>query len=378
MVEFRALGGVRVSDSGRDLNVGGPQQRRLLAMLLVHRNAVVSVDRLIDTVFAGEPSPAAATTLRSYIARMRRVVDANGSPPMVVTEAPGYVLKVADDAFDVARFEARVGEGRTLLSGEDPAGAALALREALALFRGDAYAEFDDEDFARAEAQRLSELRLVAHELLFEAEPASGRASEVIPELEAIAGEHPLRERFTAQLMTALYRSGRQADALRRYQEHRAVLIEELGLDPTPALRELEEQILGHDPDLLAASDGQVLRGYRLGERLGTGRDGTVFAAHQRGVDRDLVVRMFHPEVADAPHFVRGFETTAQRIAALRHPAIIPIHDYWREPGAAYLVMRRLRGGSLEDRIARRPPPAQPRRRGGDRAPCRRRPRGGW
>ena len=155
MVEFRALGGVRVSDGGRDLNVGGPQQRRLLAMLLVHRNAVVSVDRLIDTVFAGEPSPAAATTLRSYIARMRRVVDANGSPPMVVTEAPGYVLKVADDAFDVARFEARVGEGRTLLSGEDPAGAASALREALALWHGDAYAEFDDEHLALAEAQRL-------------------------------------------------------------------------------------------------------------------------------------------------------------------------------------------------------------------------------
>ena len=353
MVDFRALGGVRVSDGGRDLNVGGPQQRRLLAMLLVHRNAVVSVDRLIDTVFAGEPSPAAATTLRSYIARMRRVVDANGSPPMVVTEAPGYVLKVADDAFDVARFEVRVGEARTLLSGDDPAGAASALREALALWRGDAYAEFDDEEFARAEAQRLRELRLVAHELLFEAELACGRASGLIPELEAIAGEHPLRDTFTAQLMTALYRSGRQADALRRYQEHRAVLVEELGLDPTPALRELEEQILGHDPGLLAPPDGQVLRGYRLGERLGTGGYGTVFAAHQPGVDRELVVRVFRQEVADAPDFVRGFEATAQRITALRHPAIIPIHDYWREPGAAYLVMRRLRGGSLEDRIAR-------------------------
>ncbi len=360
MVGFQALGGVRASADGRDLNVGGPQQRRLLAMLLIHRNTVVSTDRLIDTVFAGEPTPAAAATLRSYIARMRRVIDSSG-PTLLVTEAPGYVLRTCDEAFDVARFEAGVADARSLLSRGDPAGAAVVVCEALALWHGDAYAEFDDEEWARAEAQRLGELRLSATELHFEAQLACGRSRAVIPELEAMARRHPLREAFVAQLMTALYRSGRQADALRAYQEHRSVLVEELGLDPTPSLRELEDRILSHDQELLSDAGGQVLRGYRLGDRLGTGRDGTVFAAHLPGVDRELVVRAFHRDVADAPDFVRAFETSAQRLTALRHPAIIPIHDYWREPGVAYLVMRRLRGGSLSDRIARfdRHPPSR-------------------
>ena len=251
------------------------------------------------------------------------------------------------------------------------------LREALALWRGDAYAEFDDEDWARAEAQRLSELRLAAHEVLFDAELACGRSSDVIPELEALASRHPLREAIVAQLMTALYRSGRQADALRTYQEHRAVLIDELGLDPTPVLRELEDRILSHDADLLADPDGQVLRGYRLGERLGTGRDGTIFAAHLPGVDRELVVRVFRREVADAPDFVRGVrdDSAADLVAAA--PGDRP------DPRLLAGARRRIpRHAAPPGRLARgppgapRPPPPQPCRRGGHRAPHRRRARG--
>jgi WD40 repeat protein/DNA-binding SARP family transcriptional activator len=354
MVEFHALGGVTVTRDGAEVNVGGPRQRRLLAMLLIHGNTVVSVDRLADAVFAGDPTPAAGTTLRSYVARIRRVIEVDGDAAAVLTQAPGYLLRVPTGAFDVARFEAGLAEGRSLLSRDDPASAAAALRAALALWRGDAYAEFDDEDWARPEAQRLAELRLVALELCFDAELAAGRAAQIVAELEAIVGQHPLREAFVAQLMLALYRSGRQADALRAYRAHREVLVEELGLDPTPTLQELEERILAHDPDLLAGeTGGEVLRGYRLGDRLGTGRDGTVHAAHLPGVDRDLVIRLIRPELADAPDFVRSFEATAQRVSSLRHPAIVPIHDYWREPGSAYLVMRRMHGGSLADRLER-------------------------
>ena len=354
MVQFHALGGVAVTDDGREINVGGPRQRRLLAMLLIHRNSVVSVDRLADAVFAGEPTAAASTTMRSYIARIRKVVSADGSGPTVVTQAPGYVLRVPDEAFDVARFEQGVSDGRSLLSRGDAAEAATVLRGALALWNGDPYAEFDDEEWVRPEAQRLAELRLVAAELRFDAELAAGRAAETIPDLESMVGLHPLREAFVTQLMTALYRAGRQADALRAYQRHREVLIEELGLDPTPALQELEDRILAHDPELLGAGTGsESLRGYRLGERLGTGYRGTVFAAHLPGVDRDLAIRVLRPEIADSPDFVRSFEARAHRIGSMRHSAIVPIHDYWREPGAAYVVMRRMHGGSLADRLER-------------------------
>jgi WD40 repeat protein/DNA-binding SARP family transcriptional activator len=353
-VELRALGAVGITRDGGEVGVGGPRQRRLLALLLIHRNAVVSVDRLADAVFAGDPTPAAATTLRSYVARMRRVLGEDGGAVALVTQAPGYLLRLPDDAFDVARFEAGLAEGRSLLSRGDPAGAVTALRDALALWRGDAYAEFDDEDWARPEAQRLAELHLVAHELCLDAELASGRAAAVVAELEQMVGEHPLREAFVAQLMLALYRSGRQADALRALRAHREVLLEELGLDPTPSLQELEARILAHDPDLLLGDPGgAALRGYRLGNRLGTGQDGTVHAAHLPGVDRDLVIRTIRPDLADAPDFVRSFEATAHRIASIRHPAIVPIHDYWREPGAAYVVLRRMHGGSLADRLER-------------------------
>ena len=356
VVEFHALGGLTVSDNGDEVGLGGPRQRRLLAMLLIHRNSVVSVDRLADAVFAGEPTAAASTTLRSYVARIRKVVDVNGSAPMVVTQAPGYVLRLPGETFDVARFERLVAEAGTRLERDDAAGAAPVLRQALALWRGGAYAEFADEEWARPEAQRLEELRLVAHERLVEAELANGRATEMIPVIETLAREHELREAFRAQLMVALYRAGRHADALRVFRDYRRLLVDELGLEPSPALAEVERRVLDHDPTLmLAAPAGLPLRGYRLGERLGTGRDGTVFAARLPGVERDVAVRIFREEIADCPEFVRSFEANAHRVASLRHSAVVAVHDYWREPGAAYLVMRRMHGGTLADRLERGP-----------------------
>jgi WD40 repeat protein/DNA-binding SARP family transcriptional activator len=357
VIRFHALGGLTVTDDGEELGIGGARQRRLLAVLLIHRGQVVSVDRLAEAVFAGAPTPAASTTLRSYVARTRRLLDGAGEPGgcAVVTRAPGYLLRVPDEAFDAACFEQTLARGTSRLR-HDATAAAHALREALGLWRGDAYAEFADEEWARPEAERLGELRLVAHERLVEAELGCGRAAAVIPEVEALARAHPLREEFRAQLMVALYRAGRHADALRVFRDYRALLVEELGVDPSPALAAIEQRVLTHDPGLLLTEpDGRPLRGYRLGDRLGTGRDGTVYAARVPGVDRELAIRVVRAEVADRPEFVRTFESRAQQLASLRHPGMVPIHDYWREPGAAYVVMRRLTGGTLADRLAEGP-----------------------
>ena len=365
MLEYHALGALIVTDGdGEKIPIGGPRQRRLMAALLIHRNAVVSVDRLTEAVFAGEATDAAATTLRSYVARLRRVLDHNGASGAVdpehrsslLTVSPGYMLKVADENFDVGRFETMLATGRAALDRDDAVTAATELRAALAVWHGEPYAEFADEDWVRVEAQRLHELRLVTYERLIDAELACGRAAEVVSELEQLVVEHPLRDGFRERLMLALYRAGRQPDALRAYQQHRVVLAEELGLDPSPGLVELERRILEHDPALLLTEPaGRPLRGYRLGDRLGIGRQGTVYAARLPGVERELAIRVYRDDIADQPDFVRNFEPDAQRIASIGHDAIVPIHDYWREPAGAYLVMRRMNGGTLRDRLQHGP-----------------------
>ncbi|MET0526582.1 MAG: BTAD domain-containing putative transcriptional regulator [Nocardioides sp.] len=346
---IQALGAVRVSRDGVEQKLGGGRQRRLLAVLLIHRDTVVSVDRIADIVFEGAPTDAAATTLRSYVARLRRTLES-----AVVTRSPGYQLDTAGLTIDVVDFEAGLQAGRAALQRQDPAGAVERLTAALALWHGAAYAEFADEPWAYPESQRLAELRLTAEELLIEAELACGHAEQVIPALEALCREHPLREAFRGQLMTAHYRAGRQADALAVLRGFRVELSEELGIDPSPALVELEQRILAQEPDLLSSvAVGEPLRGYRLGERLGTGLDGTVHAARLPGVDRDLVLKTLRPQIADDPEFIRTFEATAHRVASLRHPAVVPLHDWWREPGAAYVVMPRLPGVTLHDRLRR-------------------------
>ncbi|HYO38719.1 MAG TPA: BTAD domain-containing putative transcriptional regulator [Nocardioidaceae bacterium] len=346
-LRVHALGSVQVTKDGTGQGLGGPRQRRLLAALLVHADQVVSVDRLAEVVFAGEPTPAAATTLRSYVARLRRVLG-----NAVVTRSPGYQLTLAELSFDVVDFEAGVEAGRTALSRREPAVALERLRGALGLWEGEPYAEFADEPWAHPEASRLAELRMAAHELLVDAELGCGRAREVLPAIEALCRQHPLREAFRAQLMTAYYHVGRQADALSVLREFREELVEELGIDPSPRLVDLERRILAQDPSLQGATtEGEPLRGYRLGERLGTGRSGTVHAATLPGVDRAFAVKSLRPDIADDPDFIRSFEAIAHRVASLRHPAVARLHDWWRGPGVAYVVMPRLPGRTLRDRL---------------------------
>ncbi len=354
MIEFRALGSLGVTIDGRDAAVGGSRQRRLLAMLLIHRDSVVSVDRLADAVFAGEPTSAANTTMRSYIARIRKVLEPGGPEVAVTTQAPGYVLRAPADAVDTARFEQLLATGERQLALGDAVSSASSIRSALHMWTGDAYAEFADEEWVLPEAQRLEELRVAAHERLIEAELACGRAVEAIAILESLIAAHPVRETFRTQLMLALYRSGRQVDALRVHREYRQYLVDEVGLDPSPAVGDLAQRILEHDPSLLLMEPaGTPLLGYRLGARLGVGPNGTVHAARVPGLDQEFAISVLTDDRVDHPDFVQTFEANARMISSLHHAAIVPLHDVWREPGSAFVVTRRVTGPSLRDRLER-------------------------
>lgn len=351
MIEYHALGPLQALVDHEVVDLGGPRQRRLLAALLEHRNTVVPADRLVEAVFAGEPPPRAAATLRTYVTRLRRALGPAATGALQ-REGQGYRLQVADDAFDVAQFERFARQGRQQLDYGDEAGAVGTLRRALELWRGDAYEEFATELWLQPEARRLEEARHLVRERLVDAELACGRAGEMVAALEQHVAAEPLRDAYRSRLMLALYRSGRPADALQAFHDHRAVLREELGVDPSPELVDLHQRILGHDRSLrLPEPAGRPLRGYRLGERLGTGTTGTVYAARLPQVPRDYAIRLYAREVADHPAFVRSFEADARRVASLDHPAVVPIHDAWREPGAAALVMRRMNGGTLRDRL---------------------------
>ena len=249
-MEFRILGPLEVADGDVVVPLAGAKQLALLAILLLSANEVVSSDRLIDELW-GEQSPESGrTALQVRVSQLRKAL---GGGAVILTRAPGYVLRLEREQLDLHRFEDLVGEA----DAAEPAVAAGRLREALALWRGPALADLAYESFARAAIGRLEELRLAALEKRIEADLALGRHAELVAEVEALVAEHPLRERLRAQLMLALYRCGRQADALAVYRTTRRALIEELGIEPSPPLRELEQAILRQDPSLdLAPAPG--------------------------------------------------------------------------------------------------------------------------
>jgi DNA-binding SARP family transcriptional activator len=250
-MEFLLLGPLEVRDGNRTVPIEGARQRGLLAVLLLHANEVVSTDRLIEDVWRGEPPDTADNALQRQVSRLRHVLEpSDGDSHPLVTRAPGYMLRISPDTLDLERFRRLVDEARRT-RGIDPGAAASLLREALALWRGQALADFAFEPFAQVEVARLDEMRVAALEDLIEAELATGARDAQVAEIEALVAEHPLRERLRCHLMLALYRSGRQADALRVYREGRAILVEELGIEPGPELRALEKAILVHDASLI-------------------------------------------------------------------------------------------------------------------------------
>ena len=262
-MDFRILGPLDVRDGGRPLALGGEKQRAVLAVLLLHRNEVVSADRLIDELWGESPPAGARQTLRAYVSKLRRAMGSNGAASAVggdsarkpgdgvlLTRGHGYLLEVAPGELDLDRFAETAERGRDALAAGRPEDAARLLREALSVWRGPPLAEFSYERFAQTEIAQLEELRLGAVEDCVEAELALGHARELVAELRNLVTRHPLRERLRGQLMLALYRSGRQAEALEVYQEFRRTLSEQLGLEPGRALQQLELAILGHDQTL--------------------------------------------------------------------------------------------------------------------------------
>jgi DNA-binding SARP family transcriptional activator/predicted ATPase len=241
-VEFRVLGPLEVRADGAPVQLGGVKQRTLLALLVLNAGRVVSRDQIVDALWGERPPESAVKGIQVYVWQLRKLLPKG----TLVTRPTGYSLVVEPDDVDVLRFERLVAEARDAA----PDAAERLLREALGLWRGPALAQFGYEEFARSESARLTDLRLAALEQRLEADLALGRHVEVVPELEALVREHPLRESLRGLLMLALYRSGRQADALANYHDARATLVEELGLDPGQALQRLEQAILRQDPAL--------------------------------------------------------------------------------------------------------------------------------
>jgi predicted ATPase/DNA-binding SARP family transcriptional activator len=244
-LDFRVLGGIEVVRGGRSVPMGGPKPRLALALLAAHRGSVVSTDRLCDELWGSSPPADPSAVLQSHLSRLRRVLRPDAE---IRARPPGYVLEIPDDRIDAGRFERLC---RQASASSDPNATVEMLEDALACWRGSAFEEFAEFDWARFEAMRLDELHIVAQEGLVEARLALGDHVALVGDLDALVAQHPLRERLWQQLVVALYRSGRSAEALRRAEAFRVLLQEELGLDPSPVLRELEGRILNEDPALL-------------------------------------------------------------------------------------------------------------------------------
>src|SRR5262245_5394358 len=262
-MEFRILGPLDVHTNDGALELRGRKQRALLALLLLEANRPVSRDRLVDALWEDEPTATAAKALQVYVSQLRKQLGHD----RLLTKPAGYVLQVAPDELDLARFRDLRAEGR--------------LHDALALWRGPPLAEFAQSRFAQAEIARLEELRLSCLESRIEADLADGRHADVVGELEALVQQHPLRERLRLLHVLALYRCSRQADALDAYQAARRALVDELGIEPGKELRELQQAILRQDPALVPATSGEPSRGLFVGREaelatLGGALDGAL------------------------------------------------------------------------------------------------------
>jgi DNA-binding SARP family transcriptional activator len=270
-MEFRILGPIAVFDQGRPIPLGGPRQRTILALLLTRANEVVSTGRLIDELWGAQAPKTALNALQYHVSQLRKSL---APSEVIVTQDPGYLIRLGADELDLLRFERLLEQAQQ----SPPELAARLLRDALGLWRGPALADLAHESFAQAETLRLEELRLVALECRIDADLALGRHAELVGELEVLTREQPLRERLRAQLMLALYGSGRQGEALEVYRKTRAFLVDELGIEPSPLLQELEKAILRQDSELSPQADAMPQRAI------------VVVGADAKGFDRLLAI----------------------------------------------------------------------------------------
>jgi DNA-binding SARP family transcriptional activator len=300
--------------------VGGPRERALLALLVLRANTVLARDRLIDELWPDDPPESAVNILQTYVSRLRRALP----PARLRTRAPGYELEVARGEVDLHEFEERAEEARRLRAGGDAARASEELRRALALWRGPALGDVGETGLVTVEAARLEELRLAALEDRIEADLGLGRHAQLVPELELLVAEEPLRERFRAQLMLALYRSGRQPEALAAYRDARAQLADELGIEPSVDLRNLEAAILRQDASLSSPHGTGESSGRRslvvacFDEASFDGLLAIAEPLAQRPRHELVVVRV----VADSPSLTRASELTNRRRSRLTERGI--------------------------------------------------------
>jgi DNA-binding SARP family transcriptional activator len=323
MLEFRILGPLEVWDGEKAIELGAPRQRALLALLAIHVGEVVPSERLITYLWGESPPPTAATSLQNAVSQLRKTLGAD----VVETRAPGYALNADKDAVDARRFEQLANEARSA----PPDRRAGLVAEALQLWRGPPLSDFPYEAFAQNEAARLEELRLTALEERMDAELELGGAAELVGELEAIVRENPLRERPRGQLMLALYRSGRQAEALQAYQDARKMLVDELGIEPTPVLQQLHASILRQEsalqPQVVAGAGedrlGEVVRALlsgRLVHVLGPG------PSSENG--QSLATQL--AEAFDCPEEHRGDLTRVSQYVAVTQ-GVGPLYDQLHE-----------------------------------------------
>src|SRR6266545_3842649 len=294
---FRLLGPLESEQGGEPVAIGGQKQRAVLALLLLRAGEVVSTDRLIQDLWGENPPRTAATSLQNAVSQLRKALGAE----TLVTRGHGYLVDIDKDQVDAHRFERLVRRAR----GEDPEPRARLLREALELWRGPALADFTYESFAQGEIKRL------------DAELELGRAAELVGELEALVDQNPLRERLRGQLMLALYRSGRQAEALQAYQQARQVLVDELGIEPSPALQQLHGAVLRQESGLQPVAAGppaedhflEVARAMLSGRLVAVLGNGVNRSGRPEGAAWDFEGAMYAPDSAEvAAYLARRFE----------------------------------------------------------------------
>jgi predicted ATPase/DNA-binding SARP family transcriptional activator len=358
MIEFRVLGPIEVIRDGNPVGLGGPRQRVLLALLLVDAPRPVPVERLADELWHGEPPDGAPTTMRAYVSKLRTVLGADAA---ITSSTAGYALDVGGDNVDATRFERLAREGHEALERGATRRAATRLGRALELWRGHPFAGVNDEGALRLEAQRLEDLRLSAFEDRIEADLALGQNAELIDELEGLVRDYPYRERLWRQLMLALYRAERQADALAAYRRARGVLDEELGLEPGEELQRLEQAILRHEvpparppeerhnlPAPISSFVGRETELADIDRLLSTGRLLTLSGVGGVGKTR-LALEAARRALGEAPDGVFLVDLSALTERALVDRQIANVLDIREQPGAplAEQLLARLHDADL-------------------------------
>ncbi len=341
-MDFRLLGPLEAFAGPAQVQIAAGKQRALLAILLLHANHTVSREQIVDALWGEEVPDSAQKMVQIHVSQLRKALP----EPRLQTSPPGYLLEVGDEELDLDRFERSVADGRQALSQSDPRNARELLGRALSLWRGPALAEFS-EPFARHESARLEELRLAALEWRIEADLALGHHRDVVGELEALIAQHPLREQLRSQHMLALYRSGRHAEALAGYQAFRRTLAEELGIEPSASLRELERLMLQQDPSLELPTDTEV------SATAPTPASGIVSTAPVGEVSyaRSGDIRIAYQVVGEAPVdlvLVHGWVCTFQ--PGWEYPKLAAF--YRRLASMGRLILFDKRGTGLSDRVS--------------------------